>query len=258
MESASMDSDRARFYGAFVTNSNQESAMNAAAMQLRSVILAKEDGAFIGDEREVLQIVGVSRTTLRQIARLLEREGLLAVRRGANGGYYARRPSSSSVEAAVIDHLEVLHIRTDELTMMAAIVWIEAIRQAACLRTPAAAAVAAKLSKAVRGIGADLSYGDLLTTEATIRSAIFELIDSPYARFVFQTTVRFGERRSKRDGVPPSQAPMLAEFVAKWRNTKLLELDAIAQGDEELAILAATRSRDLFKIVSRSQAPAPD
>lgn len=227
--------------------------MNTAATQLRSLILSKEEGEFLGDEREVIQILGVSRTTLRQIARLLEREGLLAVRRGAAGGYYARRPCPSSVEAAVIDHLEVLDIRTDELTMIAAIVWIEATRQAASIGTPAAASVANKLAKRLRGIGSSLTYGELLQIEADTRADVFDLIDSPYARFVFQTTVRFGERRSKREGNPPMDALMLPEFVAKWRDNKLLELNSIAQADQELAVLAATRTRDLFKNVSRSR-----
>lgn len=248
-----MDTDPVRLYGEPVTGRNQESAMNAAATQLRSVILSKEDGEFLGDEREVIQILGVSRTTLRQIARLLEREGLLAVKRGAAGGYYARRPSPSSVEAAVIDHLEVLEVRTDELTMIAAIIWIEAVRQAATIATSAAASVATRLVKTLRGIGPELSYGDLLEIEAKLRAEIFELIDSPYARFVFQITVRFGERRLQREGRPPAEAQMLPDFVVKWRDTKLLELNAIAQGDQEMAILAATRTRDLFKIVSQSQ-----
>jgi GntR family transcriptional repressor for pyruvate dehydrogenase complex len=126
--------------------------MKAAATQFRSVIMAKEDGDFIGDEREVIQVLGVSRTTLRQIARLLEREGLLSVRRGSSGGYFARLPSPLSVEVAVVDYLEILNVHTEELSAMA---------------------------------------------------------------------------------------------------SKLLELSAIAQGDQELGVLAARRSRDLWRTVSQ-------
>lgn len=118
--------------------------MRAAATELGGIILAKDDGEFLGDEREVIQRLGISRTTLRQIARLLEREGPLAVERGSNGGYYARRPSAASVEAAVTDYLEILEIRTDELSTMASIIWTEAVRQAAGLKSKAAIATAAR------------------------------------------------------------------------------------------------------------------
>lgn len=249
-----MDSDLATPYGWIMTGQGQDSAMKTAATQLRSVILAKEDGDFIGDEREVIQLLGVSRTTLRQIARLLEREGLLAVRRGANGGYYARRPSLGSVEGAVIDYLEILEIRTDELSTMAAIVWIEAVRQAAGARTSTAKSVAAKLSKAVRGVVSPMRYDEFLEIEKKFRSEVFGLIDSPYVKFIFQITARFGERRAKsEDRVGRADAILLPEFVAKWRDIKLLELNAIAQGDEELGVLAASRMRDLFRTVSQPE-----
>ena len=230
-----------------------ESAMKAAASQLRSIILARDDGAFLGDEREVIQLLGVSRTTLRQIARLLEREGLLAVRRGSSGGYYARRPSLGSVEAAVTDYLEILEIRTDELSTMASIIWTEAVRQAAGLKSEAAAAVAARLAKLVRATDATISYRELIEIEQMIRSEVFNLIDSPYVKFIFQINISFGARRLSR--TPPDQAAshIDPEFIARWRGGKLLELEAIALGDEELGILAASRSRELWRTVSQFQ-----
>lgn len=229
--------------------------MRAAATQLRTVILEKQDGDFLGDEREVIQNLGVSRTTLRQIARLLEREGLLAVRRGANGGYYARRPNVSSVEAAVIDYLEILEIRTDELSTMASIIWIEVIRQACELRSPEAAKVARKLAKIVRVTGDDLSYGELLAVEQRIRSEVFGLIESPYVNFIFQINVQFGRKRLSREMSGKSVAHIETEFVQTWRDVKLLELGSIGHGDPELGMIAAQRTRNLWRQVSQFQLP---
>ena len=230
--------------------------MRAAATHFRAIILAKRDGEFLGDEREVIQLLGVSRTTLRQIARLLEREGLLAVKRGSHGGYYARRPNAGSVEAAVIDYLEILEVRTDELSTMASIIWIEAIRQASTVKTKAAATLSSKLSKVVRGTATDMSFGELVTIEQMIRAEVFALIDSPYVRFIFQVSNLFGQKRLERSGAEKAAAHIEPEFIAAWRSIKLLELGAIAQGDQELGMLAARRSRNLWLTVSQFQLPA--
>src|SRR5690606_6477873 len=47
-----------------------------------------------------------SRPTLRQAARVLESEQLLAVRRGIGGGYYARQPSMDAVGRAAASFLK--------------------------------------------------------------------------------------------------------------------------------------------------------
>ncbi len=229
--------------------------MRAAATQLRSFILEKQEGDFLGDEREVIQQLGVSRTTLRQIARLLEREGLLAVKRGANGGYYARRPNVSSVEAAVIDYLEILEIRPDELSTMSSIIWIEAIRQACGLKSPEAKAAARRLGKIVRASGDDLSYGELLAIEQRIRSEVFGLIESPYVKFIFQINVKFAQTRLSKQISDKSVAPIDSEFIRTWRDVKLLELGSIGHGDEELGTIAAQRTRNLWRQVSQFQLP---
>lgn len=65
--------------------------------QLREELLAMPDGAFVGLEDELLAKYHVSRPTLRQAARVLESEQLLAVRRGVGGGYYARQPNMDAV-----------------------------------------------------------------------------------------------------------------------------------------------------------------
>ncbi|MBU6266121.1 MAG: GntR family transcriptional regulator [Sphingomonadales bacterium] len=236
-----------------MTTGIQESAMKAAASQLRAIVLAAEDGTCLGDERKVLEMLGVSRTTLRQVARLLEREGLLAVKRGSNGGYYARRPTVHSVEAAVTDYLEILEIRTDELSTIASIIWTEAVRQAAGLDSKLAGSTATRLTRLVRGTDETITYGELIGIEQEIRSEVFKLIDSPYIKFLFQINISFGAKRLSRDNPAKASTHFDAAFIADWRKVKLLELNAIANGDQELGILAAGRSRELWRTVSQFQ-----
>jgi DNA-binding FadR family transcriptional regulator len=224
----------------------QNSTTDVAASQLRSLIASRADGDFLGDEGDVQKILSVSRTTLRQVARLLEREGLLAVRRGGNGGYFARRPSLGSVETALIAHLETLDVGIGELLAIASITWTESVEQAARLRSEKSRALAEKLSKLVETIAPTVSNRELIEIEQGIRSQIFELIESPYMRLIFQVNVQFAQRKFEGPGMIPDLARDHEEFVAAWRNSKLLELKAITQGDVELGTLAAKRTRTVW------------
>lgn len=229
---------------------SQASAMSAAATQLRSIISEKEDGAFLGGELEVQALLRVSRTTLRQVARLLEREGLLTVRLGSRGGYYACRPSVRSVEEAVTAYLESLDVRGDELSTISSIIWIELVQQAASIGTPATRSLARRLAKAVTAVADEISHHELSVVEGGIRAEVCAAVDSPYIRFIFRVNVAFGERRfiHKRDRLEP--ALLSADEVGTWRQIKLLELDAIARGDEELGVLAAQRTRKFWRSIS--------
>ena len=75
-----------------------KSTIDAAASRLRALARAANADALLGSEEALVAQLGVSRATLRQVARLLEREGLLKVRRGINGGYFAARPDLRTVE----------------------------------------------------------------------------------------------------------------------------------------------------------------
>src|SRR6202007_1034206 len=49
--------------------------------------------------------LGVGVVTVQQVARILEHEGLLAVRRGPGGGYYGKRPTEASLERSIAAYL---------------------------------------------------------------------------------------------------------------------------------------------------------
>jgi len=62
------------------------------ARRLSDISAAVEDGAFLGSEDELLTRLEISRPTLRQAAKIAESEGMVSVRRGTRGGFYAARP----------------------------------------------------------------------------------------------------------------------------------------------------------------------
>jgi GntR family transcriptional repressor for pyruvate dehydrogenase complex len=106
------------------------STIDAAASQLRSIVLSADEGALLGSEETLISRLGVSRATVRQVARLLEREGLLRVRRGINGGYFAARPDLQTIETTVSAYLEMLHTEPEDVTSIASALWVEVLRRA--------------------------------------------------------------------------------------------------------------------------------
>lgn len=65
--------------------------------RLRQVIFENPPGALLGRESELCLRLGCNQGMLRQVARQLEAQGLLYIKRGPNGGYFASRPTESAV-----------------------------------------------------------------------------------------------------------------------------------------------------------------
>src|ERR1700682_4492824 len=75
------------------------SAPRETADILREEILnhnSDGDEWLLGSEDDMIRMLGVSRPTLRQAARMLEQEQLLVVRRGIGGGLFGRRPTAEA------------------------------------------------------------------------------------------------------------------------------------------------------------------
>jgi GntR family transcriptional repressor for pyruvate dehydrogenase complex len=234
------------FRGKRVTNSRSRSTTEAAAARLRARILAAKDGVFLGSEEALVTSLGVSRATVRQAARLLEREGLVKVRRGINGGYFGARPDASTIETAVAAYLDTLDMEAEDVGVVASVLWIEVMRQAASLQTEAARAVAARLQAKVAALRANASFAELIKVEQESRSAIFKLINGRYIELIFQINAAFAMRRFPQFARDPD-ALLQAAFLRDWKTAKLMELAAIAEGDPQLAMMAARHSRNIWR-----------
>lgn len=81
------------------------SAVERIAQQLRAIALKMPEGDYIGSEQSLSQQFMVSGPTLRQAVRLLEHEGLIKVRRGVHGGYYAGRANIDTLTRAAATYL---------------------------------------------------------------------------------------------------------------------------------------------------------
>lgn len=220
------------------------STIEAAAAEFRALSLHAEPGALLGSEDSLVRTLGVSRATVRQAARLLEREGLLLVRRGASGGYFAARPDVAAIEQAVSAYLTTLDMDAQDVTTVASVLWVEVLRKASGLRTPAARAMAAALRQRVEALRPDAPFSDILRLEQDSRAAIFDLVRARYIELIFQINAAFAQRRY---AAPATMDPQEHRaFVHAWRNAKLMELEAISDGDPELGVMAARHIRTLW------------
>lgn len=229
--------------------------IETTADQLRAIVLDCEVGALIGSEEALLAKLGCSRITMRQVARLLEREGLLKVRRGINGGYFASRPDPKTIEAAVSTYLESLDVDPQDVTVIASALWVEAMRKAAAADAAEARASAERMRRLVEAVRDSATFEEVREVELAIQRAVFDLARSAYIKLIFDINVAYSRRMLTTPIDDDSQDHQT--FVRAWRNAKLLEAGAIAQGDPELAGMAGRHSRQLWhERLRRRFAPA--
>ncbi|MET0363905.1 MAG: GntR family transcriptional regulator [Sphingobium sp.] len=223
-----------------------KSAIDAAAARLREKAMTEEEGAFIGNEDNLQTALGVSRATVRQAARILEGEGMLRVRRGINGGYFAARPNAVTIEKSVSAYLETLNVAGEDLLTIASVLWVEVIRKAAQIDTPAKRDIITRYRERLDTLSPDTGHREVLELEEALRTEIFELIDSRYIELIFHINMAFADRRFAKPD-QPEDVGETAAFVAAWRNARRMELNAMADGDGELAALAARHMRNIWQ-----------
>ena len=96
--------------------SKTEPTSKRVAREIRALVLASEEGEFLGSEDQLLAKMGVSRPTFRQATKLLEQEHLLTIKRGVGGGFFARLPDSDGVA-----HMTRVYLQSRKATMRDAI-----------------------------------------------------------------------------------------------------------------------------------------
>lgn len=231
-------------------------AIELAARTLREVVLDTEPGELIGSEDALIARVGASRSTIRQVARILEREGFLLVRRGIKGGYFSARPDALTIEASVSSYLDAQHVDPNHMTTIASLLWVEAMRMAALANRDDALALADRLIPKIKAVKDKTGFDRIRELELLIQAEIFELARAVYVKLIFDINLEFSRRRFSAPLVDDTSDGHIS-FVRAWRDAKLLELSAIWQGDAELAAMAGQHSRKIWhkRIMARFDQP---
>lgn len=229
-----------------MSNKQPRANITTAAEQLRAVIWSKQEGDLLGSEDDLTALLNVSRPTVRQVARLLEQEGLLQVRRGISGGYFACRPSVEVIENSVSSYLKMVQLDVEDVTEIASALWIVAVRKLAAARANQTPSALEPLRAKVVALSEEATFSEVSAIERECRRQVFKMIDSAYIELIFHINTTFTQqhldlRPADLDGTEVHMA-----FVRAWRKAKLLEIDTLCEGDVALAEMAAKHSRNIF------------
>lgn len=228
-----------------MTQRPRKTAIDSAAEQLRAAVLAVPAGTLLGSEDALVARLGAARNTVRQVARLLEREGLLVVRRGINGGYFAARPDLRTIEQTVSAYLSAIAVPPQDATYISSLLWVEVMRRATGLPAAERQPIAEAFSTRLDALAPNAPFHAILELEQDCRSAIFAATGSAYIELIFQINTVFAQNSFPQRAAPDG-SPAHMEFVAGWRAAKRMELAALADGDEQLAMMAARHIRNLW------------
>ena len=219
-----------------VTKVPRRQLVQAAAAKLRDLILAREAGTQIGSLNEVAQMLGVGIVTVQQAARILEHEGLLAVRRGPGGGYYGTRPDEAALERAFAAYLRVHGFGHRESQRMMSLLDCEIVPAAARCKDES-------LRHAIRVLGARLdhceSIDERVAFEIELRDLLLKMVATPLIEMLCRVTLRLY--------VHAHATVVFAskDDIAEWKAGRRRILEAIIKQDEGLAQFEAERYRRL-------------
>lgn len=223
--------------------------VQAAAARLRELILEREPDACIGSLNEVAHLLGVGVVTVQQAARVLEHEGLLAVRRGPGGGYYGKRPDEAALERSVAAYMRVHASAAQEVSEIVSLLDCELI--------PAAARCTDEtLHAALRGLSERVESSDTPEQRIALEEELHDILYKMGARPLIELLARVTGRLQKSQSAPPVFPG--EEGVAAWKSGRGRILQAILSRDEALARFEATRYRQaLVARLRRARGEAP-
>lgn len=213
--------------------------MRRAEQALRSRILQSDDGEFLGSESQLIESLGVSRPTFRQVAKLLERDLLMEIRRGVGGGYYARNPSIQAVAQAASVFLQFEKSTLRHATVAASQLSRELVRLAV------QCGLAEPRQRLQHFLDADRTASAQGQPVATFIEAELEFVEilaamagNPVLKLLITILYQFAT---------PAVGGVIfddPDFMQANRGTRINTAEAILAGDAELAMLMFRRHMD--------------
>lgn len=208
--------------------------MQQITAKLRDIILGCEPDTQIGSLTEIAEQLGVGIVTIQQSARILEHEGLLAVKRGPGGGYYGTRPDEAALERAIGTYMRVHGFGYREAFEMTALLDCDIVPTAAASNDTefrnAIQTLADNLRKAA-------TKDERIAVEVEFRDLLFKAVASPLMQLVLRVTTQFYAAQS-------TPTPLLgSDGIKFWKEGRLRIFEAILKQDDELARFEAERYR---------------
>ncbi|WP_317933244.1 FadR/GntR family transcriptional regulator [Halioxenophilus sp. WMMB6] len=209
-----------------------------SAEALRRLILAAEPDTYLGSLNEVAERLGVGIVTVQQAARILEHEGLLAVKRGPGGGYYGARPDDSALERAFATYLRLHEISHRDVFELTVLLDCEIIKAAA---TEAGAPHQATMDELLDQLQRCSSADDVIQFELDFRNSLLQAVKRP----LLELLSRIAMQLYQSDADPNQFVNQIN--LDTWRQGRRRILQAVIQQDTELAYFEAQRFQTLIQ-----------
>ena len=214
-----------------------ETLASRTARALAGLSLDAAPGDYLGAEDDLIGRFGVSRPTLRQAAKMVERDRLISIRRGTKGGYFAERPDARDAIQSLARFLRLRGANLGDVIQVTRPVSEEAAAAAARLRTDEDAE---RMREFVGRIDGHDTARDLIVAEVELARMIARMSGNPVVELVMEIGYSFGldERDSDLYADPARRA--------RTRAMQRSLCSAIIDGDEDIARLMMRRRSEQF------------
>jgi DNA-binding FadR family transcriptional regulator len=129
-------------------------------------------GASLGSEMVLSSALGTSKWTVREALHILEREGIVAVRRGRYGGIFVMAPSVDAISMSIRSYLEFMRVDINEIVSARRVLDEAILSLAVTFNDIASLRAAQDLDSDIEGIHAGFVQYEALLTVA--RSPILQ------------------------------------------------------------------------------------
>lgn len=214
-----------------------ETLASRTARALASLSLASDPGEYLGAEDDLLNRFGVSRPTLRQAAKMVERDRLISIRRGTKGGYFAERPDARDAIQSLARFLRMRGANLGDVIQVTRPVSEDAAVAAARLRS---AEDADQMRAFVARIDAHDTPRDLIVAEVELARMIARMSGNPVVELVMEIGYSFG--LDERDSGLYADPDRRERTRAMQRSL----CHAIIDGDADIARLMMRRRSEQF------------
>jgi DNA-binding FadR family transcriptional regulator len=207
------------------------------ARQLADLSLAGPGDRYLGSEDELLAQFKVSRPTLRQAAKMVANDRLIAVRRGGGGGFYASRPDAADSVRALSRYLRLKGASLSDIMVVSCPVSEQAAFLAAGCNDPE---LRSQLASFANRIDANDSPSTMVRAETELARILAEMSGNAAIELVLAIGFSFGlEEQGGQLFADPEER-------ARARELQRALVGAVLAGDGDVARLMMKRRSEQF------------
>ena len=192
----------------------------------------------------MIQLLGVSRPTLRQASAQVAQESLIRIRRGVGGGYFAHIPDSMTVSRIAAIYLQSRNAGIEEAIHAMKPLRIEIARLAARNRDPEMIAELRAFLETEDDAAnsADYSYRNFLRSERAFGRILGEMSGNSLLTLFLNTLYDFTALLRREEDVLLNHP----DRVRAYRKLRAQMARAIVEGDEEISMVATRRCSNII------------